>query len=66
MRVRQILRTAPFNATGHPTIGLPCGLLPPAKADILSEADREIRLPIAFQRAGKYFDEATTFRAAEA
>jgi amidase len=41
-------------------------MLPPVEADILGEADRDIRLPIAFQIVGKYFDETTIFRAASA
>jgi amidase len=66
MVVGQTLHTAPFNATGHPALSLPCGMLPPVEADILTEDDRNIRLPIAFQIVGKYFDETTILRAAGA
>ena len=41
-------------------------MLPPVEADILTEEDRNIRLPIALQIVGKYFDEATIYRAAGA
>jgi aspartyl-tRNA(Asn)/glutamyl-tRNA(Gln) amidotransferase subunit A len=41
----------PFNLTGHPAIALPAGF---SKAG----------LPISIQLVGRYFDEATLFRAA--
>lgn len=62
----QTLHTAPFNVTGHPALSLPIGILPPVEADILTEDDRTVRLPIALQIVGKYFDEATIYRAAGA
>jgi amidase len=47
-----ITNTAPFNATGHPAISVPCGL-----AD-----DR----PIGLMLVGRHWDEATIYRAAAA
>jgi len=44
--------TAPFNATHHPALSLPCG-----------EADG---LPIGLMLVGRHFDEATVLRAAHA
>ncbi len=41
---------APFDATGHPALSLPCGL---------SEG-----LPIGMMLVGKHFDEATLYKAA--
>jgi amidase len=47
-----IPNTAPFNATGHPSMSIPCGM---------SDG-----LPIGMMLVGKYFDEATIYRAAAA
>jgi amidase len=44
--------TAPFNASGHPAMSLPCGM---------SDG-----LPIGLMLIGKYFDESTIYRAASA
>jgi amidase len=44
--------TAPFNASGHPAMSLPCGM---------SDG-----LPIGLMLIGKYFDEPTIYRAAAA
>jgi amidase len=45
-----VTNTAPFNATGHPAMSLPCGM---------SDG-----LPIGLMLIGKYFDEPTIYRAA--
>jgi amidase len=47
-----IANTAPFDATGHPAMSLPCGL-----------ADG---LPVGMMLIGKHYDEATLYRAAHA
>jgi len=47
-----IANTAPFDATGHPAMSLPCG-----------ESDG---LPIGLMLIGKHWDEATIYRAAHA
>jgi amidase len=47
-----IANTAPFDATGHPAITIPCGL-----------ADG---LPVGLMLIGKHYDEATIYRAAHA
>ena len=47
-----ITNTAPFDATGHPAMSIPCGL---------SEG-----LPIGLQLIGKHYDESTIYRAAHA
>src|SRR5438128_405281 len=44
--------TAPFNATGHPAMSLPCGM---------SQG-----LPVGLMLIGKYYDEPTIYRAAAA
>jgi amidase len=44
--------TAPFNATGHPAMSLPCGM---------SQG-----LPVGLMLVGKYYDEPTIYRAAAA
>ncbi len=44
--------TAPFNATGHPAMSIPCGLLG--------------GLPVGAMLIGKYWDEFTIYRAAAA
>src|SRR6267154_2478893 len=44
--------TAPFNASGHPAMSLPCGM---------SDG-----LPVGLMLVGKYFDESTIYRAAAA
>ena len=47
-----IANTAPFDATGHPAISIPCG-----KSD---------GLPVGLMLVGKHWDEATIYRAAYA
>ena len=47
-----LTNTAPFNATGHPALSIPCGL---------SDG-----LPVGLMLVGKAFDEATLYRAAAA
>ncbi|WP_282605327.1 amidase [Pelagibius sp. Alg239-R121] len=47
-----IPNTAPFDASGHPAMSIPCGL---------SEG-----LPIGLQLIGKHYDESTIYRAAHA
>lgn len=44
----------PFNVTGHPALTLMCGV---------SQAEG---LPLSLQLVGRYFDEATIYRAAAA
>ena len=44
--------TAPFNASGHPAMSIPCGM---------SDG-----LPIGLMLIGKYYDESTIYRAAAA
>ncbi len=47
-----VANTAPFDATGHPAMSVPCGLLG--------------GLPVGMMLIGKYWDEATIYRAASA
>ena len=47
-----IANTAPFNATGHPAMSIPCGM--------------SNGLPIGMQLVGKYYDEITIYKAAHA
>jgi amidase len=50
--VEMVPNAAPFNASGHPAMSIPCGM---------SEG-----LPIGLMLVGKYYDEATIYRAAAA
>jgi len=47
-----VANTAPFDASGHPAMSVPCGLLG--------------GLPVGMMLIGKYWDEATIYRAASA
>ena len=47
-----VANTAPFDATGHPAMTLPCGMID--------------GLPIGLMLIGKHFDESTIYRAAAA
>ncbi len=47
-----IVNTAPFDATGHPAMSVPCGLVR--------------GLPVGMQLIGKHYDESTIYRAAHA
>jgi amidase len=47
-----VANTAPFDATGHPAMTLPCGMID--------------GLPVGVMLIGKHFDEATIYRAAAA
>ena len=47
-----LTNTAPFNATGHPALSIPCG--------------KSEGLPVGLMLVGKAFDEATLYRAAAA
>ena len=47
-----IANTAPFDATGHPAMSLPCGLVD--------------GLPVGLMLIGRHYDEATIYRAAHA
>ncbi|KIH86495.1 hypothetical protein SPBR_08295 [Sporothrix brasiliensis 5110] len=51
-----INNTAPFNATGHPAISVPCGWAP--------SLDRQCMLPVGMQIAGKRFDDLGVLKAA--
>jgi amidase len=51
--------TCAFNATGHPALALPIGLVP-------AKTDESIRLPASIQIVGKWYDEATILRFAYA
>lgn len=47
-----VTNTAPFDATGHPAMSIPCGM--------------EDGLPIGMMLIGRHYDEATIYRAAHA
>ncbi|KAL4894289.1 amidase signature domain-containing protein [Aspergillus ambiguus] len=51
--------TCPFNATGHPALAIPIGLVP-------AQGDEDINLPASMQIVGRWHDEATILRAAYA
>jgi amidase len=47
-----LINTAPFDATGHPAMSVPCGMVD--------------GLPVGMMLVGKHFDEMTIYRAAAA
>ena len=51
--INQPMQTLPFNVTGNPAMSIPIGF-------------SQSGLPLSMQVVGKYFDEATVFRAARA
>lgn len=51
--------TAPFNASGHPALAMPIGLIP-------SKADPSIMVPASMQIVGRFWDESTILKAAHA
>ncbi|EXJ85732.1 hypothetical protein A1O1_06100 [Capronia coronata CBS 617.96] len=51
--------TSPFNITGHPALAVPIGFVP-------SHANPNIKIPASMQIVGKFWDEATIFKAAYA
>ncbi|KAF2101551.1 putative amidase [Rhizodiscina lignyota] len=51
--------TCSFNATGHPCLSMPIGLVP-------APEDASIKLPASMQIVGKYWDEPKIFQAAYA
>ncbi|GAA5908638.1 hypothetical protein JCM6882_003700 [Rhodosporidiobolus microsporus] len=61
-----VSNTAASNLTGHPTVTLPCGFIPPSPADILSPEDEKIRLPCGMMLMGKMFGEEQLLSIADA
>ncbi|GAB7366736.1 hypothetical protein MBLNU230_g0692t1 [Neophaeotheca triangularis] len=51
--------TCPFNITGHPALAMPIGFVP-------ARGDLSVKLPASLQIVGKYWDEASIFKAAYA
>ncbi|ETS80588.1 hypothetical protein PFICI_08117 [Pestalotiopsis fici W106-1] len=51
--------TAPFNASGHPALAVPMGL-------VASAADRAVQVPASMQIVGRFWDETTILKAAYA
>ncbi|WVW83102.1 hypothetical protein I302_105120 [Kwoniella bestiolae CBS 10118] len=51
------LNTCPYSLTGHPAMSIPVGFLSPVD-------DPTVRLPVGMQIVGKFYDEATIYRAA--
>ena len=51
--------TCAFNLTGHPALSIPMGFTPAMEADVVSEQDKQLRLPSGLQIVGKMWDEAT-------
>lgn len=61
-----IANTSQFNGTGHPALTLPIGMAPPTEDVMLSRSDKDIRLPVGLQIVGKFWDEGTIYRVADA
>ncbi|KAI1854892.1 hypothetical protein JX266_001010 [Neoarthrinium moseri] len=51
--------TAPFNASGHPALAMPIGFIP-------SKENPDIQVPASMQLVGRFWEEATIFKAAYA
>lgn len=51
------INTVCFNASGHPAMNLPIGVLPPQ-----DDENSDIRLPVGMQIVGRMFDEGTIYR----
>jgi len=58
--------TNPYSASGHPALSLPVGFSPPSDADVWTEEDRHIRLPVGLQIVAAKFNEMDIFIAADA
>ncbi|KAF7328915.1 Amidase signature domain-containing protein [Mycena venus] len=58
--------TAASSCTGHPSITLPVGFVPPFSVDILQPEDLSIKLPCGLMAMAKMFDEATLINFADA
>ncbi|GFZ47573.1 hypothetical protein JCM24511_05317 [Saitozyma sp. JCM 24511] len=58
--------TATTNFTGHPALTIPVGKVHPLPVDRVSAADDSILLPVGMMIVGKYWDETTLFRVADA
>ncbi|GAA5860445.1 hypothetical protein JCM8547_000305 [Rhodosporidiobolus lusitaniae] len=61
-----ISNTAASNLTGHPSISVPCGFVPPSPDDILKPEDEQIRLPCGMMLMGKMFGEEHLLAVADA
>ncbi|KAF8907639.1 amidase signature domain-containing protein [Gymnopilus junonius] len=64
--VGQGLNCSPFNSTGHPALSLLIGTLAPAPEDWVTETDAELKLPVAMQLVGKWWDETVLLQLASA
>jgi amidase len=53
------VNTACFNASGHPAMSLPIGMLPSKET---KEDESDIMLPVGMQIVGKWFDEEMVYR----
>jgi amidase len=53
------INTVCFNASGHPALSLPVGMLSAVE-------DEKVMLPVGMQITGKWFDEAMVYRVAAA
>lgn len=56
--------TCQFNQTGHPSLTLPIGSLPPLEGP--SKEREDVRLPVGLQVVGRWWDEAMVYRVAYA
>ncbi|GAA5823414.1 hypothetical protein JCM11251_000626 [Rhodosporidiobolus azoricus] len=61
-----ISNTAASNLTGHPTVTIPCGFIPPSPADVKSPDDEQIKLPCGMMLMGKLFGEEKLLSIADA
>ncbi|KAH8673546.1 putative amidase [Xylariales sp. PMI_506] len=48
--------TAPFNASGHPALAMPIGMVP-------SETDAAVNMPASMQLVGRFWEESTLLKA---
>lgn len=60
------VNTTPFSATTHPAISIPVGYTAPLDADIKTDSDKEIQLPVGMQLVGQKYGEIDVLKIADA
>lgn len=58
--------TAASSMTGHPSLSLPVGFVPPVAEDVKDREDAALKLPVGMMLVGKQWDEGTILKVADA
>ena len=58
-----VANTSPFNATGHPAMSIPCGMVPVVSSTASHEGDRSA-LPVGVMIVSKHFNEERIYQVA--